>query len=140
MLGDPPPQLTFADLQGRPRVPLQDVLRQIQDSLDWGPLGKQLQGLYPSGRGRPSHRPLVLFRALLLRRWFKLSDPGLEAGLRDRLSWQYFCGLSLLEPIPDETTFCRFRRRLARSGLADSLIHQVEAEMMRLILPIPSSH
>lgn len=140
MLGDPPPQLTFADLQGRHRVPLQEILRQIRDSLDWEPIEKQLRGLYPSGRGRPSHRPLVLFRALLLRRWFKLSDPALEAGLRDRLSWQYFCGLSLLEPIPDETTFCRFRSRLARAGLGESLFHQVEIEMAQFELPFPSCH
>ena len=88
------------------------MLRQIQAAIDWRPIEAQLAALYPP-RGRPGHVPLTLFRALLLRRWFGLSDPGLEAGLRDRLSWQYFCGLSLLDPIPDETTFCRFRRRIS---------------------------
>lgn len=129
MLGQKNAQLTFADLQGAPRVPPEDILRQIQAAIDWRPIEAQLAALYPA-RGRPGHVPLTLFRALLLRRWFGLSDPGLEANLRDRLSWQYFCGISLIDPVPDETTFCRFRRRLALAGLGDSLFCQAEQALI----------
>ena len=137
MLGRPDPQLTFADLQGAARVPQADLLRRLQSAIDWPPIDAQLRGLYPSARGRPSHHPLMLFRALILQRWFKLSDPGLEAQLRDRLSWQYFCGLSLIDPIPDETTFCRFRRRLHQAGLGDSMFQQVEAQITAVRLGLP---
>lgn len=129
-------QLTFADLQGAQRVPPENILRQILAAIDWRPVEAQLAALYPAV-GRPGHVPLTLFRALLLRRWFGLSDPGLEAGLCDRLSWQYFCGLSLLDPVPDETTFCRFRRRLAQAGLGDSLFCQVEEALVSANLRPP---
>ena len=137
MLGLQDTQLTFADLQGAPRVPSGDVLRRCQEAIDWPPIEAALRSLYPSSRGRPSHNPMVLFRALLLRRWFNLSDPGLETQLRDRLSWQYFCGLSLLDPIPDETTFCRFRQRLHQAGLGEILFQQVETQLAQHNLSIP---
>jgi transposase len=123
------PQLSFADLEISARRPAPDVLSFLSAAISWPAIAASLAALYPAGRGRPAHPPLVLFRALLLRRWFNLSDPGLEAGLRDRLSWQRFCGLALTDPIPDETTFCRFRGRLTRAGFGESLFRQVEEEL-----------
>jgi IS5 family transposase len=129
MLGRQDPQLSFGDFELHRRPPADSRLSQISAAL--APLRPvlelALQGLY-GRRGRPGHQPLILFRALLLQRWFKLSDPRLEAELRDRLSWQQFCGLSLAARIPDETTFCRFRTRL-KAGLGESLFQQVEAEL-----------
>ncbi|MCL4502103.1 MAG: transposase [Deltaproteobacteria bacterium] len=93
------PQRSFADLEAADRLAEHPLCR-LSAAIPWPAVEARLVQLYPSGRGRPSQPPLVLFRGLLLRRWFKLSDPALEAGLRDRLSWQYFCGLSLLDPIP----------------------------------------
>jgi transposase, IS5 family len=92
----------------------QHFLRQIEIKLNWRPFEALLQGLYPSRRGRPSYPPLVLFKALLLQQWYGLSDPGLEEAIRDRLSFQRFLGVSSQDPVPDETTICRFRGRLAR--------------------------
>ncbi len=121
--------LSFADLEISRQIPVKDSLAAIARLIDWPALAVILAALYPSPVGRPSHPPLMLFQALLLRRWFRLSDPGLEAQLRDRLSWRRFCGLSLADRIPDETTFCRFRRRLQEAGLHDSLLQQVEEQI-----------
>jgi IS5 family transposase len=129
------PQMSFADME-LSQWPASDILAGLAAAIDWPCLNKELATLYPSDRGRPAYPPLILFKALLLRRWFALSDPALEAGLRDRLSWKRFCGLSVADSIPDATTFCRFRRRLTRA-FGDSLFLQVEKELAtaKLLLP-----
>ena len=70
-----------------------------------------------------------MFKALLVQRWYNLSDPGLEEAIRDRLSFQRFLGLSFQDPVPDETTFCRFRGALAQTGLAERLLEVLEAQL-----------
>jgi transposase, IS5 family len=80
-----------------------------------------------SGKGGRPHWPLVMMvKCLLLQKWFGLSDPGLEEMLRDRLSFRRFVGLSLDDATPDETTFVRFRARLAERGHGSSLFDAVK--------------
>jgi IS5 family transposase len=58
-----------------------------------------------------------------------LSDPGLEEAICDRLSFQRFLGLSLTDPIPDETRICRFRSLLAQAGLGEPLFALLEEQL-----------
>ncbi|MBX6386221.1 MAG: transposase [Microbispora sp.] len=69
------------------------------------------------------------FKALLLAQWSRLSDPGLEEALADRLSFRRFCGFSLDDGTPDETTLCRFRAALAERGLAERLFVEVNRQL-----------
>ncbi|MCC8997569.1 MAG: transposase [Nitrosomonas sp.] len=58
---------------------------------------------------------LLMFKAILLGQWHSLSDAALEQTLCVRIDFLRFCGLSLSDAIPDETTLCRFRNRLLTS-------------------------
>ena len=40
-----------------------------------------------------------------------------------------FCGLSLSDPVPDETTLCRFRNRLIERGLLDKVLGKVNEQL-----------
>jgi len=62
-----------------------------------------------------------MFRALLLQQWFNLSDRDLSEAIADRLSFKSFLGLSLSDPVPDDTTFCRFRQKLQEESLLEKL-------------------
>ncbi len=42
-----------------------------------------------------------MLKALLLQRWYSLSDEGLEEALSDRLSFRRFCGFALDDETPD---------------------------------------
>jgi IS5 family transposase len=54
-----------------------------------------------------------------------------EAGLGcDRLSFQRFLGLSLTDPVPDETRICRFRTMLAQAGLGKRLFALLEEQLV----------
>jgi IS5 family transposase len=129
MLGKREPQPSFSDLEREQRLSPGHFLRQIEMSIDWQPFTALLQELYPSRRGRPSYPPLVLFKAMLLQQWYGLSDPGLEEAIRDRLSFQQFLGLSLHDPVPDETTICRFRGLLARKAVGEGLLVLLAAQL-----------
>ena len=45
-----------------------------------------------------------MFKAILLGQWHSLSDAALEQALYVRIDFLHFCGLSLSDAIPDETT------------------------------------
>jgi transposase, IS5 family len=72
-------------------------LEKIAALVDWAAFERPLGGIYAAPVGRPSYGPLVLLRCLLLQQWYRLSDPGLEEALSDRLSFRRFVGLALAD-------------------------------------------
>jgi hypothetical protein len=78
-------QLGFSDhvvLGGRSRRA--DNLGQIACLIDWSAIEALLRPLQRGRRGRPPYPVLVLFKVLLLQRWYGLSDEAMEDGLADR--------------------------------------------------------
>ena len=105
----------------------QDDLAKIAKLIDWQALAGLLAGVNAAAKGEASYPPLMMFKVLLLQRWYTLSDPEMEAALWDRLSFMRFVGLSLSDATPDHSTIWRFRQKLAEGGLAEQLF----AELMR---------
>ena len=79
-----------------------------------------------------------MFKAMLLQRWYTLSDPALEAALYDRISFMKFCGLSLSSKKPDETTLCRFRNALICTKLEKRLLEKINQQLEKSGLLIRS--
>ena len=79
----------------------------------------------PHRLGQSSYDPIVLFKAVLLQKWYDLSDPDLEEMLYDRVSFRDFLGLGLNDCIPDETTIGLFRKKLKESGLYEKLFREL---------------
>ena len=127
MLGRRSNQKTFFDEVVSKRISKNHFLG-INDMIDWTPIEKRLEILYDPSNGRPSYPPLVMFKALLLQQWFNLSDRDLSEAIADRLSFQSFLGLSLTDPVPDDTTFCRFRQKLLELGLLEELFSLLDAQ------------
>lgn len=113
---------TFLDLIKQ--SPKGSILNEIQDLIDWSAVERKLKRLMMStGMGRPSYAPLKMFKILLLQRLYDLSDPEMEHQLYDRLSFRSFCGFGMADPLPDETTICRFRNGIL--GKIDTLFNLV---------------
>jgi IS5 family transposase len=69
-----------------------------------------------------------MLRIYFLQHWFNLSDPGAEEALYDSRALRAFVGIDLgREPVPDETTLCKFRHLMERHNLGDQLFHLVKA-------------
>lgn len=57
-----------------------------------------------------------------LQHWFNLSDPTVEEALYDSRAIRHFVGIDLgREPVPDETTICKFRHLLETHQLSEQL-------------------
>lgn len=128
MKGERNPQLGFGDEALLSRVPEDHFLVQVDRQIDWAPLDALLAGAY-AAVGRDSAPPLVCLKMLLLEQWFDLSDPACEAACRDRLSFMRFLGMGLSDPVPDETTLSRFRKRLREAGLDERLFEEVNRQL-----------
>jgi len=106
-----------------------DVLDEIAQQLDWSAFERLLAVIPVAAKGEPSFPPVMMFKVLLLQRWYGLSDPAMEAALYDRLSFQRFAGLSLEDDTPDHSTIWRFRERLTRDGLIESLFAELSRQL-----------
>jgi len=87
-----------------------------------------------SREGRPPYDSLKMFKALLLQRFYNLSDRDLEDALYDRLSFRRFCGFGLDEALPDATTLLRFRQALGEKTqrLLDLMNEELQAQGVRM--------
>lgn len=104
-------------------------LERLTQLIDFGPIQRELEKLYPATTGRPSHPPLVLFKMTVLAHCQNLSDPEVEAQVIDRLSFRRFVGLGWDEAVPDETALVRFRARLVAGAVDRSLLELVNAQL-----------
>ena len=67
-----------------------------------------------------------MLRMYFLQQWFNLSDPAVEEALYDSVVMRDFVGIDLgREPVPDETTMCKFRHLLEEHGLGGEMLETV---------------
>jgi IS5 family transposase len=115
---------TFADAILKDSMDKNHCLIRIMDianSIDWNSIEAVLTGHYQVGtskEGADAYPPLLLFKCLLLQKWFHIdSDPELESQINDRISFKKFLALSLNDPSPEHSTFSRFRKRLTKNTM-----------------------
>lgn len=96
--------------------------------IPWQQLADAIEPFYPNPKGA-GRRPVGIERMLrihFLQHWFNLSDPGVEEALYDSNAMRAFVGIDLgEEPVPDETTICKFRHLMEKHNLGDQLFHLV---------------
>ena len=121
--------------------PKAGFLDKVDQLIDWQPIEILLKKKYrrtKDATGEDAYPALMMFKAMLLQRWYNLSDPALEGALYDRLSFMRFCGLSLSSEKPDETTLCRFRGGLIRSKLDKKLLDKINHQFEKAGLLVRS--
>ena len=128
-------QLSFSDAEyaGKRKKTRREVfLEEMELVVPWQALLKVIEPFYPvAGRGRRPYPLKVMLRVHLMQNWFALSDPAMEEALYEITSLRTFAGLSLNEPIPDETTILNFRHLLEEYDLAEDVLKQVNAHLTR---------
>jgi len=63
----------------------------------------------------------MLFKILILQRYYNLGDRQVEYQIVDRTSFKKFLGLDTGDKAPDEKTVWSFRERLTQTGTTDDL-------------------
>ncbi len=97
----------------------------------WKDLCALIAPFYPKAeRGRPPVGLERMLRIHFLQCWFNLSDPAAEEALYDMESMRRFVGIDLgNEPVPDETTICKFRHLLEAHDLGKRIFREVDAHL-----------
>lgn len=98
-----------------------EALKELDKAINWERIEKVLMKHYHIGissEGADAYPPLMLFKCLLLQKWFRIpSDSELESQINDRISFKSFLKLPFDMPSPDHSTFSRFRKRLSKAAL-----------------------
>src|SRR5438445_263337 len=102
-------------------------LAEMDRVVPWRELCARIEPVYPkAGNGRPPVGVARMLRIYFLQHWFNLSDPAVEETLYDSPTMRAFVGIDLgREPVPDETTVCKFRHLLEQQGLGRVLFEEV---------------
>ena len=106
-------------------------LDEMERVVPWPALCRRIAPFYPKpGTGRPPIGVERMLRIYLLQQWFNLSGPGVEEALYDSPAMRRFVGIDLgREPVPDETTMCRFRHLLEAHDLGRRLFEEVQRHL-----------
>ena len=122
-------QLGLADSIVQRRGKKSEWLDRLDAALDWPALETIVEGIYASREGGLAYPLLTYVKLLLLQQWYGLSDEELEAAVDDRLSFRRFASIPLAESVPDHSSIWRFREELARRGLAEKLLAEVNRQL-----------
>ena len=128
--------VTFADalLSKRYRKAQNDFLNQVDRLIDWRPIRTLINKKYTKRQnaiGAPAYDVILLFKMLLPKTWYNLSDCALEERINDSITFSRFLGLKMEEVSPDHSTISRFRSALTELGLMDKLLAQFNKQLSR---------
>ncbi|WP_156854808.1 IS1182 family transposase [Oceanobacillus sp. AG] len=100
-------------------------LRQINDLVDFSFIYKELEDNYCLTNGRNAICPIRMFKYILLKRMYKLSDADVVNRSKYDMSFKYFLGMDPEEPVIDPSSLTHFRKlRLKDINLLDLLIEK----------------
>lgn len=106
-------------------VPKDNLLRKINDIIDFSFVYQELVDKYCSNNGRMAHSPVRMFKYLLLKTIYTLSDVDVvERSLYD-MSFKYFLEMSPEEDVINPSSLTKFRKlRLKDTDLLNLLINK----------------
>jgi IS5 family transposase len=106
-------------------------LDEMEQVVPWSKLCGLIGPYYPkAGNGRQPVGVERMLRIYFLQQWFNLSDPAVEEALYDSAVMRSFVGIDLgNEPVPDETTVCKFRHLLEEHRLGGQMLEAVNLHL-----------
>jgi len=74
-----------------------------------------------SNAGCKPYDVVMMFKIIILQRYYGLGDEQIEYQILDRMSFKHFLGLESGDKVPDEKTVWLFRENLTKTGLSEGL-------------------
>lgn len=106
-------------------VPKDNMLRQINELVDFTFILEELKSKYCLDNGRNAIPPIRMFKYLLLKAIHDVSDVDLVERSKYDMSFKYFLDMAPEDPVIDPSTLTKFRRlRLQDVSLLDMLIEK----------------
>ncbi len=105
-----------------------DPLVRLNGMIKWEQFRSVLEGaLRKDGKGKGGRPPfdyLLMFKILILQRYYNLSDDQMEYQILDRMSFMRFLGLKISDKVPDAKTIWHFREQLVKKDAISGLFGQ----------------
>jgi len=113
-----------------------DPLVRLGQHIDFEIFRKPLEDHFQAGKdpnqgGRPSFDYLLMFKIMILQRYYNLSDDATEYAILDRLSFMRFLGLTISNTVPDAKTIWNFKNELAKANLVEKLFNLLNKTLDR---------
>ena len=113
---------------------LGDPLERVADTIDWEMFRPILENAFRSEPKGPGGRPqidrVMMFKIVMLQKWYHIADDMTEYVINDRLSFQRFLGMTLDDRVPDAKTIWAFKEKLKEDNtdleLFDLFTRQME--------------
>lgn len=106
-------------------VPKDNLLRQINDLVDFSFVQDELQNKYCLDNGRNAVPPIRMFKYLLLKSIFDLSDMDIVERSKYDMSFKYFLDMAPEDGVINPSSLTKFRKlRLKDVNLLDMLIRK----------------
>lgn len=113
-----------------------DPLEKLSKLIDWEIFRPELEAVFkkiPKGKGgRRPYDYILIFKMLILQRYYNLSDDQIEYQVLDRLSFMRFLGISLADDVPDSKTVWNFREALTVSNTSEKLFDTFKRKLNEL--------
>lgn len=104
-------------------VPKDNILRQINEIVDFSFVYEELQNKYCLDNGRNAVSPIRMFKYLLMKSIFDLSDVDVVERSKYDMSFKYFLDMAPEDPVINPSSLTKFRKlRLKDVSLLDMLI------------------
>lgn len=112
----------------------QDPLERLSSHIDFEYFRKPLEKFFKkeaqkSKGGRPPYDGILMFKILILQRYYNVSDDAMEYAILDRLSFMRFLGLGINHPVPDAKTIWLFRDTLTSGGMIEKLFSYLDKQL-----------
>jgi len=124
---------TFTDLAVDARLEHVDsFLKEIKNIIDFEELRPILKknGIGTKNVcGVKAYDSIMMFKIMMIQKFFDLSDKKAEQGLNTNLLYMRFVGLTLDTLAPDSTTIGRFRNSLIKNKIYDELFENVNKQL-----------
>lgn len=109
-------------------VPKDNLLRKINELIDFSFVYDELSNKYCLNNGRNAINPTRMFKYLLLKSIFDLSDVDIVERSKYDMSFKYFLGMATEEDVIEPSSLTKFRRlRLKDVNLLEMLINKTVA-------------
>jgi hypothetical protein len=106
-------------------VPKDNILRQINELVNFSFVVEELQNKYCLDNGRNAVPPIRMFKYLLLKSIFDLSDVDVVERSKFDMSFKYFLDMAPEDPVINPSSLTKFRKlRLQDVSLLDMLIQK----------------
>jgi IS5 family transposase len=112
-------------------------LASISNMIAWNPFRPILEEMYDNKSekgGRPNYDVIMMFKILILQKWYGLSDLEVERQMADRISFMPFLGFP--DPLPDSRTIWLFKQRIAETKKDELIWSELQRQLEAMGLQV----